>query len=40
MTDASEHDCLESRTVGQHTIVTLNNHCFVDDDHIRETGIS
>lgn len=39
MADSEERDCLETRIVEQHQIVKLNGDCFVDDDHIRETGI-
>lgn len=39
MTETPEHNCIESRTVGQHQIVKIHGDCFVDDDHIRETGM-
>lgn len=29
---------LETRVLADHQIVRLNGNCFIDDDHIRETG--
>jgi len=38
MTEEAEFEHLETRIVDQHQIVKLNGSCFIDDDHIRETG--
>lgn len=38
-TPEPEQKCIETRVVGQHQIVKIHGDCFVDDDHIRETGM-